>query len=38
MDETLRILELVGRLSDERRRQVLWLAETLAEWQETYGD
>ena len=36
MDETLRILELVGGLTDERRQQVLWLAETLAEWQETY--
>jgi hypothetical protein len=38
VEEALQILELVGGLSDERRQQVLWLAETLAEWQQVYGN
>jgi hypothetical protein len=38
MDEVLRLLELWEGLTDERRSQVLWLAETLVEWQARYGD
>jgi hypothetical protein len=38
MNEVLRLLELWDALSDDRRHQVLWLAETLSEWQGKYGE
>lgn len=37
MDETLRLLELWAALDEHHRTQVLWLAETLDEW-ETRND
>lgn len=38
MDDVLRLLELFSQLTDDRRGQVLWLAETLTDWQRRYGD
>jgi hypothetical protein len=32
----LRLLELWNALTEERRAQVLWLAETLSDWQARY--
>jgi hypothetical protein len=37
MEDALCLLELYGSLCEDRRQQVLWFAETLADRQQRYG-